>query len=67
MVTSAIVEFDGGTRPTNPGPSAIGYIVKTDDSTENRSKHLGESTNNRAEYHVLIRGLETARRRLFRG
>ena len=44
----------------NLGPSAIGYIMKTDDSTEGQSKHLGESTNNRAEYHALIRGLETA-------
>ena len=60
MTTSTIVEFDGGTRPTNPGPSAIGYIVKTDDSAEERSEHIGESTNNRAEYHALIRGLEVA-------
>ena len=60
MVTSAIVEFDGGTHPTNPGPSAIGYIVKTDDSAEERSEHIGESTNNRAEYQALIRGLKTA-------
>ena len=60
MVTSAIIAFNGGARPTNLGPSAIGYIMKTDDSTEDRSKHLGKSTNNRAEYHALIRGLETA-------
>lgn len=59
MTTPAIVEFDGGARP-NPGPSAIGYIVKTDASIKEQSEHIGESTNNRAEYHALIRGLETA-------
>jgi len=53
------VKFDGGARP-NPGPAAIGYIVETDDWTEEGSDHIGESTSNRAEYHALIRGLETA-------
>lgn len=59
MTTSTIVKFDGGARP-NPGPSAIGYIVETDDWTEEGSEHIGELTNNRAEYHALIRGLEVA-------
>ena len=59
MTTSAVVKFDGGARP-NPGPSAIGYIVKTDDWTEEGSEHIGESTNNRTEYRALIQGLETA-------
>lgn len=54
------MKFDGGTRPDNPGPSAIGYIVEADDWTEEGSEHIGESTNNRAEYHALIRGLEVA-------
>jgi len=60
MTTPAVVKFDGGTRPDNPGPSAIGYIVKTDDWTEERSEHIGESTNNRTEYRALIQGLELA-------
>ena len=59
MTTSAVVKFDGGARP-NPGPAAIGYIVEADDWTEEGSDHIGESTNNRAEYHALIRGLEVA-------
>ena len=59
MTTSAVVKFDGGARP-NPGPAAIGYIVETDDWTEEGHDHIGESTNNRAEYHALIRGLEVA-------
>ena len=57
----ATIKFDGGTRPTNPGPSAIGYIVSTDDSTERGSHHIGEVTNNQAEYHALIQALQTAR------
>lgn len=51
--------FDGGARP-NPGPAAIGYIVEADDWTEEGHDHIGESTNNRAEYRALIRGLELA-------
>jgi len=58
---NATIKFDGGTRPTNPGPSAIGYIVSTDDSTERGSHHIGEATNNQAEYHALIQALQTAR------
>ena len=57
----ATIKFDGGTRPTNPGPSAIGYSVSTDDSTEQGSHHIGEATNNQAEYHALIQALQTAR------
>jgi len=60
MTTPAVVKFDGGTRPDNPGPSAIGYIIGTDDWTEEGSEHIGESTNNRTEYHALIQGLELA-------
>ena len=58
MTTPAVVKFDGGTRPDNPGPSAIGYIVETDDWTEEESEHIGESTNKRTEYRALIQGLE---------
>lgn len=59
MTTPAVIHFDGVARP-NPGPAAIGYIVETDDSTEEGSHHIGESTNIRPEYHALIRGLEVA-------
>lgn len=60
MTTPTVVKFDGGTRPDNPGPSAIGYIVETNDWTEEGSEHIGESTNNRTEYRALIQGLELA-------
>lgn len=58
MTTPAVVKFDGVARPADPGPAAIGYIVETDDWTEKGSGHIRESTNNRAEYHALIQGLE---------
>ena len=54
-------------RKTTPAPrassrdkAAIGYIIKTNDWTEERSKHIGESTNNRTQYRALIQGLELA-------
>jgi ribonuclease HI len=59
MTTPAVVKFDGGARP-NPGPAAIGYIIETNDWTEEESEHIGESTNNRTEYRALIQGLELA-------
>jgi len=60
MTTSAIIHFDGGTRPDNPGPSAIGYTIETDEWTAKGTEHIGGSTNNRTEYRALIRGLEDA-------
>lgn len=62
MTTSAVVKFDGGARP-NPGQGAIGYIVETDDWSEEGSASLdgGETTNIKAVYHALIRGIEVAR------
>ena len=55
----AEIAFDGGARP-NPGPAAIGYVVRTADGEETHSEHIGESTNNRAEYRALITALERA-------
>lgn len=62
VTTSVVVKFDGGARP-NPGQGAIGYIVEADDWIEEGSASLdgGETTNIKAEYHALIRGLEVAR------
>lgn len=52
---------DGGARG-NPGPAAIGVIVRKDDEILVRySKVIGEmSTNNVAEYEALIKALELA-------
>ena len=52
---------DGGSRG-NPGPSAGAYVIcKMDDNVVEKSGFLlGNSTNNRAEYEALCRGLEKA-------
>lgn len=66
-VTSAqprrlIVEADGGARG-NPGPAGYGAVVRdamTREVLAERSGYLGVATNNVAEYHGLIAGLEAA-------
>mgnify|MGYP006303421265 CR=1 FL=1 len=61
MTTPAIIHFDGGARPPDNGPAAIGYTVEMDGSTEKQdSIRIGTATCNEAEYHALIRGLEVA-------
>ena len=60
MTTPTVIHFDGGARPSNPGPAAIGYTIETGDWSDEGSDHIGEATNNEAEYHALIRGLENA-------
>lgn len=49
---------DGGCRG-NPGPGAIGMIILDVDNTElhTHAECIGNTTNNRAEYHALIKGL----------
>lgn len=59
MTAPAIIHFDGGARPPDNGPAAIGYTVEIDDSTEERGHdRIGTATCNEAEYHALIQGLE---------
>lgn len=60
MTTPAILYFDGGVRPTNPGPAAIDYTIEAKEFYDEGSDHLGKATNNEAEYRALIRGLEVA-------
>lgn len=51
---------DGASRG-NPGPAAIGWVIVTDDGIVTEGNELiGETTNNRAEYQALVRGLEVA-------
>jgi len=56
----AHVYFDGACRG-NPGPAAVGWVVVTSGGivTEGGT-HIGETTNNCAEYEALIRALEVA-------
>lgn len=52
---------DGGARG-NPGPAAAGAVlVHQSKLVEERGRFLGETTNNVAEYHGLLLGLQMAR------
>jgi formyltetrahydrofolate-dependent phosphoribosylglycinamide formyltransferase len=53
---------DGGSRG-NPGPAAAGFVLADGAGRrlEARAFHLGETTNNVAEYSALIKALECAR------
>lgn len=64
MIKRAILHTDGGSRG-NPGPSGIGFVILVDDGRElvtlsEGGDFIGEATNNVAEYHALIWGLENA-------
>ena len=56
-----IVNVDGGARG-NPGPAAIGVVVRGRDGEvrEELGEKIGEATNNVAEYRALLRGIELA-------
>ena len=52
--------FDGASRG-NPGPAAIGWVlVDASGIVAESGDRIGRTTNNRAEYEALIRGLEAA-------
>ncbi len=61
-----IITFtDGGSRG-NPGPAAIGVVVKnaaTGKNLEAFGRYIGQTTNNQAEYQALVAALETALKR----
>lgn len=54
-----VVNVDGGARG-NPGPAAIGVVVKGVDGEviDRRSERIGTATNNVAEYRAMIKGIE---------
>ena len=53
---------DGGARG-NPGPGAIGVLVRNNDSIlETYGEKIGKTTNNVAEYKALIKALELAKK-----
>jgi ribonuclease HI len=52
---------DGGARG-NPGPAAIGIVIKKDGQTiYEASRCIGRATNNQAEYQAVILSLEYLR------
>jgi ribonuclease HI len=54
--------FTDGASRGNPGPSAIGVVLKDEKNTTvaTISQALGVTTNNQAEYRAIIAGLEKA-------
>ncbi len=59
QLTEVKLYTDGGSRG-NPGPSALGYVVKSiDDSIIDKGpQYLGITTNNQAEYQAVRAGLK---------
>lgn len=62
MTAALLIACDGGARG-NPGPAAIGAVVRDAASGEvlaSVSERIGVTTNNVAEYQALVRALEAA-------
>ncbi len=57
MNKKIIVYCDGGSRG-NPGPAAIGVVIKTEKQEKTYSQFLGKATNNEAEYQAVIFALK---------
>ncbi len=60
-VKKAIIFTDGAAEP-NPGPAAIGAIIKDEQGRliARISRRIGTTTNNQAEYRAVIAALEEA-------
>ena len=60
-MNKVIVYVDGGSRG-NPGPAGIGAVLIDPDGKEvaRANDFIGEATNNGAEYHALLLGLDRA-------
>jgi ribonuclease HI len=56
----AVAYFDGGCRPTNPGHSGCGVVVKLGGEEHLFSRYLGWHTNNYAEYTGCILAIKFA-------
>jgi ribonuclease HI len=61
-IEKVVVHVDGGSRG-NPGPSAVAAVASSPDGDPlaERSRYIGETTNNVAEYRAVQLGLELAR------
>ncbi|MFB6212464.1 MAG: ribonuclease HI family protein [Candidatus Magasanikbacteria bacterium] len=59
-----IIYTDGGSQG-NPGPAAIGALIKMNsEEKEEYNKRIGEATNNIAEYKAAIFGLEKLKQKI---
>jgi len=60
--TDAAMLYTDGASRGNPGDAAWAYVIVRDGSVvAGRSGYIGTATNNVAEYHAVINGLEAAR------
>jgi ribonuclease HI len=57
-----VVIFTDGAADPNPGPAAIGAVIKNERGqvVSRISQSIGEATNNQAEYQAVIAALEAA-------
>lgn len=62
-----VIYADGGSRG-NPGPAAAGVVItdETGKILKEYSHHLGEVTNNQAEYEAVIFALQKAKQLKFK-
>jgi ribonuclease HI len=62
MINTYVTVYTDGACSGNPGPGAIGVIVLDENNQEVAAYKacIGETTNNRAEYEGVIKGLELA-------
>ncbi len=64
MKTKRVIIFTDGAARNNPGPAAIGAIIRDTEgnSINSISRPIGNTTNNQAEYRAVIAALEYALR-----
>jgi len=62
MKIERVVIFTDGAAEPNPGPAAIGAIIKDEQGRliTSISQSIGQATNNQAEYRAIIAALEKA-------
>ena len=62
MATDGVTLYTDGASRGNPGDAAWAYVIVRDGAVvAGRSECIGTATNNVAEYHAVINGLEAAR------
>ena len=62
MNIDKVIAYTDGAARGNPGPAAIGVIIKDESgkTVASISRRLGTTTNNQAEYRAIIAALEEA-------
>ena len=62
MINTCVAVYTDGACSGNPGPGAIAIVILDENNQELATckECIGETTNNRAEYQALIKGLDLA-------